>query len=80
MLVSKSNNNSSPDLVYAGFATCLVRYVPVRYMFATNMPSSLPLLIHCSNANCLLVLTATLIFVIVARLRFTSKLDSKLVE
>ena len=37
-------------------------------------------LINCSYADCLLVLTATLIFVIVARLRFTSKLDSKLVE
>ena len=25
----------------SGFATCLVRYVRVRYMFATNMPNSL---------------------------------------
>ena len=38
--------------LYAGFATCLVRYVRVRYMFATNMPSSLPLLIHCFKFSC----------------------------
>ena len=35
--------------VYAGFATCLVRYGRVRYVFATGMPNSLPLLIHCFN-------------------------------
>ena len=34
--------------VTAGFATCLVRYVRVHYMFATNMPSSL-LSLFCPN-------------------------------
>ena len=32
-----------------GFTTCQVRYVQVHYMFATNMPNSLPLFIHCFN-------------------------------
>ena len=45
------SNSHTSGLVYAGFTTCLVRCVRVRYMFATNMPNLLPLLIHCFNSN-----------------------------
>ena len=48
-LVGPQSGRKLEQESYAGFATCLVRYVRVRYMFATNMPNSLPLLIHCFN-------------------------------